>query len=164
MFIFFSRSDRFFSSKHNVAPLYWSLPLGVLCQQTLPNNGFLSDHFLISPIFSLVKEYLLRMNLEILILHFENENCFDVSLKTFPFEILQLLGFFLGKEIICSFIWRYCIWWKYIMRWPFVSYRFSKWRAREKARGFVWEKLISFWTLMLSAWVIMNSLFSMSRL
>jgi len=64
---------------------------------TLPNNGFLSDHFLISPIFSLVKEYLSRMNLEILILHFENKNCFDVSLKAFAFEILQLLDFFLKK-------------------------------------------------------------------
>jgi len=72
---------------------------------TLPNNGFLSDHFHISPIFSLVKENLSRMNLEILILHFENKNCFDVSLKAFAFEILQLLGFFLGKEIICSCIW-----------------------------------------------------------
>jgi hypothetical protein len=43
------------------------------------------------------------MNLEILTLHFENKNCFDVSLKTFALEILQL-GFFLGKEIICSCI------------------------------------------------------------
>jgi len=37
------------------------------------------------------------MNLEILILHFENKNCFDVSLKAFAFEILQLLDFFLEK-------------------------------------------------------------------
>jgi hypothetical protein len=34
------------------------------------------------------------MDLEILTLHFENKNCFDVSLKTFALEILQLLGFF----------------------------------------------------------------------
>jgi len=61
---------------------------------TLPNNGFLSDHFHISLIFNLVKEYLSRMDLEILTLHFENKNCFDVSLKTFALEILQLLGFF----------------------------------------------------------------------
>jgi len=47
----------------------------------------------------LVKEYLSRMNLEILILHFENKNCFDVSLKAFAFEILQLLGFFLEKRL-----------------------------------------------------------------
>ena len=66
---------------------------------TLPNNDLLSDHFHISPIFSLVKEYLSRMNLEILILHFENKNCFDVSLKAFAFEILQLLGFFLEKRL-----------------------------------------------------------------
>jgi uncharacterized protein YuzB (UPF0349 family) len=39
------------------------------------------------------------MNLEKLILHFENKNCFDVSLKTFAFEILQLLGFFLEKRL-----------------------------------------------------------------
>jgi len=46
-----------------------------------------------------MKEYLSIMNLEILILHFENKNCFDVSLKTFAFEILQLLGFFLEKRL-----------------------------------------------------------------
>jgi hypothetical protein len=39
------------------------------------------------------------MNFEILILHFENKNCFDVSLKAFAFEILQLLGFFLEKRL-----------------------------------------------------------------
>jgi hypothetical protein len=38
------------------------------------------------------------MNLEILILYFENKN-FDVSLKAFAFEILQLLGFFLKKRL-----------------------------------------------------------------
>jgi len=36
------------------------------------------------------------MNLEILILHFENKNYFDVNLKQFAFEILQLLGYFLS--------------------------------------------------------------------
>jgi hypothetical protein len=56
-------------------------------------------------IFSLVKEYLSRMNLEILILHFENKNCFDVSLKAFAFENLVTPWFFLGKDIIYSFIW-----------------------------------------------------------
>jgi len=66
---------------------------------TLPNNGFLNDDFHISPIFSLVKEYLSRMDLEILTLHFENKNCFDVSLKTFALEILQLLSFFLEKRL-----------------------------------------------------------------
>jgi len=44
-----------------------------------------------------MKEYLSRMNLEILILHFENKNCFDVSLKQFAFEILQLPGYFSWK-------------------------------------------------------------------
>jgi hypothetical protein len=39
------------------------------------------------------------MNLKILILHFENKNCFDVSLKAFAFEILQLLGFFSEKRL-----------------------------------------------------------------
>jgi len=37
------------------------------------------------------------MNIEILILYFENKN-FDVSLKAFAFEILQL-GFFLKKRL-----------------------------------------------------------------
>jgi hypothetical protein len=54
-----------------------------------------------------VKEYGLRIKLEILILHFENKNCFDVSLKQFAFEIMQLLGYFLSwKEIICSCVWQ----------------------------------------------------------
>jgi hypothetical protein len=54
----------------------------------------LKDHSLI--FFILVKEYGSRIKLEILILHFENKNCFDVSLKQFAFEILQLLGYFLS--------------------------------------------------------------------
>jgi len=58
----------------------------------------LSDHSLISLIFSLVEEYLSRMNPEILLLHFENKNCFDASLKQFVFEILQLSVFFLEKK------------------------------------------------------------------
>ena len=84
-----------FPSKHNVAPLYWSLPPSVLCQQ-LRQIIVLRSHSLISLLFSLVKEYGSRMNLEILILHFENKNCFDVSLKHFAFEILQLLGYFIS--------------------------------------------------------------------
>jgi hypothetical protein len=89
-------------SQHNVAPLYWPLPLGVPCQR-LRKIMVLSDHSLIFFFFlSLMKKYLSWMNLEILIFHFENKNCFNVSLKQYVFEILQLLGFFLGKEIICS--------------------------------------------------------------
>jgi len=45
-----------------------------------------------------VKEYLFRRKLEILILHFENKNCFDVSLKQFAFETLQLLDYFSWKR------------------------------------------------------------------
>ena len=52
-----------------------------------------------------MKEYGSRMNLEILILHFENKNYFDVNLKQFAFEILQLLGYFLswkrGYLLLC---------------------------------------------------------------
>jgi hypothetical protein len=59
----------------------------------------LRGHSLISLLFSLVKEYRSRMNLEILILHFENKNYFDVNLKQFAFEILQLLGYFLSWKI-----------------------------------------------------------------
>jgi len=54
----------------------------------------LKDHSLI--FFILVKEYRSRIKLEILILHFENKNCIDVSLKQFAFEILQLLGYLLS--------------------------------------------------------------------
>jgi len=46
-----------------------------------------------------VKESLSRMNLEVLILYFDNKNCVDVSLKQIAFEILQLLDYFLGKEM-----------------------------------------------------------------
>jgi len=56
----------------------------------------LRDQSLISLLFILVKEYGSRIKLEILILHFENKNCFDVSLKQFAFEILRLLGYFLS--------------------------------------------------------------------
>jgi hypothetical protein len=56
----------------------------------------LINQALISLLFSLVKEYGSRMNLKILILHFENKNYFDVSLKQFAFEILQLLGYFIS--------------------------------------------------------------------
>jgi len=135
--------SRTFSSKHNVAPLYWSLPPSVLCQW-VGQIMLLRSYSLISLLFSLVKEYGSKMNLEILILHFENKNYFDVSLKQFTSEILHtpwLFSFF-GKKIICSCVWQWGLRWKYVMRWPFVL----KWRAREKARGFVWEKLVSFWT------------------
>jgi len=59
----------------------------------------LRGHSLIYLLFSLVKEYGSRINLEILILHFEYKNYFDVSLKQFAFEILQLLGYFLSWKI-----------------------------------------------------------------
>jgi len=38
------------------------------------------------------------MNFEILILHFENKNCFDVSLKYFAFENLQLPDYFFVEK------------------------------------------------------------------
>jgi hypothetical protein len=53
------------------------------------SNLFFPFSFLI-----LVKESLSIMSLEILILPFENKNCFDVSLKQFAFEILQLPSYF----------------------------------------------------------------------
>ena len=81
--------------KPNVALLYWSLPPSMLCQllrQIMVLRGF----YPISLSFSLVKEYGSRMNFEILILHFENKNYFNVNLKQFAFEILQLFGYFLS--------------------------------------------------------------------
>jgi len=62
--------------------------------QRLKKIMVLRDQSLISLLFILVKEYGSRIKLEILILHFKNKNCFDVSLKQFAFEILQLLGYF----------------------------------------------------------------------
>jgi hypothetical protein len=44
------------------------------------------------------------MNLEILILHFENKNYFDVSLKQFTFEILQLLGYFFSWKRLFALV------------------------------------------------------------
>ena len=129
-------------SKPNVALLYWSLPPNVLCQW-FRQIMVLRDHSLISLLFSLVKEYGSRMNLEILILHFKNKNylmwIWNNSLLK---SCNSLVIFFLVKEIMCSCVWQWGLRWKYIMRWPFVS----KWRAREKARGFVWVKFVSFWT------------------
>jgi hypothetical protein len=71
------------------------LPPSVLCQR-LRQIMVLKDHSLFFFLFILVKEYGWRIKLEILILHFEKKNCFDVSLKQFAFEILQLLGYFLS--------------------------------------------------------------------
>ena len=131
--LFLERID--FPFKHNVAPLYWSLPLSVLCQQ-LRQIIILSDHSLISLLFSLVKEYLFIMNLEILILHFENKNCFDVSLKQFAFQTLQLLDYFLSLKrdylLLCL-----------VMKWPFVFIGFqSEWL--EKKLEVLFEKNLSF--------------------
>jgi hypothetical protein len=47
--------SRIFSSKHNVAPLYWSLPTSVLCQ-LLRQIMVLRGSSLISLLFSLVKD------------------------------------------------------------------------------------------------------------
>jgi hypothetical protein len=61
---------------------------------TQTNNGLEYIFYHVSPFLVLVKKYLSRINLEILILHFENKNIFDVSLKQFAFVILQLPGYF----------------------------------------------------------------------
>ena len=135
------------------------MPLSAFCQP-LWEIIVLSDHSLISLLFSLVKEYLFVMNLEILILHFENKYCFDASLKRIALEFFQFLGFFLGKVITCSCSTILSLV-KVCHEWPSVSYGSLKWRAREKTWGFVLEKFISLWTLILSAWIIMSSLFSM---
>jgi len=124
----------------------------------------LRDRSLISLLFSLVKEYGSRINLEILILHFENKNYFDVSLKQFAFEIFQLLGYFHSWKRDYSFL---CLAMRSSMKihpeMTFCFYRFSKWRAREKARGFIWKKNLSlFEHLFLLTWIIMSSLFLMS--
>jgi hypothetical protein len=94
----------------------------------------LRGHSLISLLFSLVKEYGSRMNLEILILHFENKNYFNVSLKQFAFEILQLLGYFFSWKrdyLLLCLAMRSSVKIHHEMTFCF------KVRAREKARGFV---------------------------
>ena len=47
------------------------------------------------------------MNHEIWILHFENKNYFDVYLKQFAFEILQLPSYFSWKGDDLFLCWRY---------------------------------------------------------
>ena len=78
------------------------------------------------------------MNLEILILNFENKNYFDASLKQFAFEILQLLGYFLSRKkdyLLLCLAMRSLVIIHHEM--TFCFYWFSKWGAREKDRGFV---------------------------
>jgi hypothetical protein len=123
----------------------------------------LSDHSLISLLFlvwwrNIYSEWILNLHLA-----FWKQKLSDVSLKAFAFEILQLLGFFLGKEIICSCIWRCCLWWKYVMRWLSVFMGF-KVKGSRKSLRFCLRKIVSFWILILSAWIIMSSFFSMSWL
>jgi hypothetical protein len=90
-----------------------------------------------------VKDYGSRMNLEILILHFENKNYFYVSLKQFAFEILQLLGYFLSWKRDYSFL---CLTMRSSVKihheMTFCFYRFLKWRAREKLEV-LYEKNLS---------------------
>ena len=158
---FFSKKDCY-SFSTQCCPLVLAIAPRCALSATQKNNGFKwpFSHFFF---LSLMKKYLSWMNLEILIFHFENKNCFNVSLKQYVFEILQLLGFFLGKEIICSCLAilslvRVCHEVTFYFLWV------SKWMAREKARGCVWEIFVSFWTLILLVWIIMSSLFSMSWL
>jgi hypothetical protein len=106
------------------------------------------NNSLISLIFSLVKEYLSLNESWNLDLVFWKQKLFQCELKQFAF-------------------WNLATPWLYFLEstwWGDLFYGFSKWRARKKARGFVWEKFISFWTLILSAWIIISSLFSMSWL
>ena len=124
----------------------------------------LRGHSLISLLFSLVKEYGSRMNLEILISHFKNKNYFDVNLKQFAFEILQLLGYFLSWKrnyLLLCLAMRSSVKIRHEM--TFCFYGFSKWRAREKSSRFYLRKNLSlFEHSFLSAWIIMSSLFLMS--
>jgi hypothetical protein len=149
-------------SKPNVALLYWSLPPSVLCQW-FRQIMVLRDHSLISLLFSLVKEYGSRMNLEILILHFKNKNYLmwiwnNLLLKSCN----SLVIFFLVKEIMCSCVWQWGLRWKYIMRWPFVFLGFQS-EGLEKKFEVLYEKNLSlFEHSFLSAWIIIRSLFLMS--
>ena len=118
-------------------------PPSVLCQ-LLRQIMVLRGSSLISLLFSLVKDYGSRMNLEILISHFENKNYFDVNLKQFSFEILQLLGYFsfLEKRLFAR-VWQWGLWWKYVMRWPFC---FQSEGLEKKLEVLFEKKLVSFLT------------------
>ena len=120
----------------------------------------LKGHSLISLLFSLVKEYGSRMNLQILILHFEKKNYFDVNLKQFAFEILQLLGYFLswkrGYLLLCL-VMRSLVKIHHEMTFCF------KLKGSRKSSRFCMRKNLSlFEHSFLSTWIIMSSLFLMS--
>jgi hypothetical protein len=129
------------------------------------------NNSLISLIFSLVKEYLSLNESWNLDLVFWKQKLFQCELKQFAFWNLATPWLYFLEKRWLALVWRYCHWWKYVMRWPFLwvfkvkgSKKSSRFCLRKKARGFVWEKFISFWTLILSAWIIISSLFSMSWL
>lgn len=112
--------------------------------------------------FNLVsmKKFLSRINFEILILHFENKNCFIVSLKQFVFEILQLpVGFFFLKNgwfvLVLAIL-------RLIKVHHEVTFYFIGFKARDSR--FYLRKIVSFWTFILSTWIITSSLFTMSQL
>ena len=97
----------------------------------------LKDHSLIFFVI-LVKEYRSRIKLEILILHFENKNCFDVSLKQFAFEILQLLGYFLSWKrdyLLLCLVMRPSVKIRHEMTFFFMGFQSEG--LEKKARGFV---------------------------
>jgi hypothetical protein len=108
-----------------------------------------------------MKKSLSRMNFEILILHFENKNCFNVILKQFVFEILQLPGFFFLEKwwfVLVSMILKLI---KVHYKVTFCFFGFQSKRL-EKLEVLFEKFLFLFFNTHLSTWIIMSSLFTMS--
>ena len=152
-----------FPSKHNVAPLYWPLPLSVFCR-LLRQIMMLSDHSLIAFIFNLVKEYKSTMNLEILILHFENKICFDANFKIIHFWNLATHWlFFSWKRDDLLLCWQYLSLVKVRHEVTFCFYEFQS-EGLEKKLKVLFEKNYLFLNTHFIVWIIMSSLFLMSWL
>ena len=110
----------------------------------------------------MVKEYGSRMNLEILILPFDNKNCFDMNLKQFAFEILQLLGYYLSWKRDYLLL---CLAMRSLIKIHHEMTFCFKVKGLSKSSRFGTRKNLSlffFEHLFLSTWIIMSSSFLMS--
>jgi len=134
-------SSLFLEGKIQCCPLYCSLPPSVLYQR-LGQIMVLKDHSLISLFVHFGEGIWVQNKSWNLDLAFWKQKLFRCESKIICFWNLATPCFFFEKEIIYSCVWQRGLLVKICHEMTFL---FSKWRAREKARGFVWEKqLVSF--------------------
>ena len=143
MFLFFFLEEIDFPSKHNVAPLYWSLPLSVFCER-LRQIIVLSGHSLISLLFSLGEGISVQKETWNLDLAFWKQKLFRCEFKTICFWNLATPWLFFLEKRLFALVFGDIVFSESMSWGDFLFLWVSKWRAREKARGFVWEKLSLF--------------------